>query len=171
MKNYVCVECNPQCGTCKGQSDPDESGVVASFGEEGDRAKCVTCSYAYRFLVRSLEDCYPSCRAGQYEKLNQQLPLPSECDFCQEPCRTCAACDPNSDANCDGGDEEAGAKFCTECEQESFRPMDLRDIEEVAQFVTQEASMVRGTDVALSTENEDSIYELYNVTMPRFLCS
>jgi hypothetical protein len=49
--------------------------------------------------------------------------------------------------------------------------MDLRDIEEVAQFVTQEASMVRGTDVALSTENEDSIYELYNVTMPRFLCS
>lgn len=44
-KYYKCVECEMFCGLCKGQTKPDPTtGVVASYGEKGDKAKCITCS-------------------------------------------------------------------------------------------------------------------------------
>ena len=97
--------------------------------------KCITCSFSYKFFIGYLESCYPICQAGEYEKLNQEYPLPSQCDDCQDPCKSCSACDPSRDSNCDANDPDAGAKFCTECSQDGYFPKNFLDIEDVPSFV------------------------------------
>ena len=149
-KYYKCEECEMFCGSCKGQSKPNEEGVVESYGKAGDKSRCVTCSVIFQFLVALEEKCYVTCGAGYYEKLVGNYPDPSECGICKAPCNTCKKCDPLKDKNCDATKDEPSASFCTSCKQDGFFPAEIEVVDTKEQFFVNQAGMVENKVVTLN---------------------
>jgi hypothetical protein len=55
---FECQECDMFCDKCKGQGTPDPVSGEIDYGRDGDKARCVTCSFTFPYLVPSEEKCY-----------------------------------------------------------------------------------------------------------------
>lgn len=176
-KFFECQECDMFCDKCKGQGTLDTVTNEIDYGTDGDKSRCVTCSFTFPYLVPSEEKCYVQCNAGYYEKVTKtDINFQGECGLCDSTdsrCETCASCDAD-DLNClfDPLGNEAGAKFCTSCVQDGFFPEDIVDIDDKETFFAQQSSMVKNRQYSLTNDQKENIKAAFeDMTMTEFFAS